>query len=212
MFDKLIGFSIKNKMVIGLFTIALIVWGVYSFKKLPIDALPDITNNQVTVITVAPTVAAQEIESFITNPLEISMSNLPDVKEIRSISRFGLSVITVVFDDKVETHTARQLVAEKIKQAEGEIPDGLGKPEMGPITTGLGEIYQYTLHTKKGFENKFSAQDLRTIQDWIVRRQLLGVKGVAEVSSFGGKLKQYEIQSFELASKQFTYSRTVYTK
>lgn len=129
MFDKLIGFSIKNKMVIGLFTIALIVWGVYSFKKLPIDALPDITNNQVTVITVAPTVAAQEIESFITNPLEISMSNLPDVKEIRSISRFGLSVITVVFDDKVETHTARQLVAEKIKQAEGEIPDGLGKPK-----------------------------------------------------------------------------------
>lgn len=193
MFDKLIGFSIKNKMVIGLFTIALIVWGVYSFKKLPIDALPDITNNQVTVITVAPTVAAQEIESFITNPLEISMSNLPDVKEIRSISRFGLSVITVVFDDKVETHTARQLVAEKIKQAEGEIPDGLGKPEMGPITTGLGEIYQYTIHTKKGFENKFSAQDLRTIQDWIVRRQLAGVQGITEVSAWGGEMKQYEV-------------------
>ena len=180
-------------MVIGLFTIALIVWGVYSFKKLPIDALPDITNNQVTVITVAPTVAAQEIESFITNPLEISMSNLPDVKEIRSISRFGLSVITVVFDDKVETHTARQLVAEKIKQAEGEIPDGLGKPEMGPITTGLGEIYQYTIHTKKGFENKFSAQDLRTIQDWIVRRQLAGVQGITEVSAWGGEMKQYEV-------------------
>ncbi|MFN8114884.1 MAG: CusA/CzcA family heavy metal efflux RND transporter [Bacteroidia bacterium] len=193
MFDKLIGFSIKNKMVIGLFTIALIVWGVYSFKKLPIDALPDITNNQVTIITVAPTVAAQEIESFITNPLEISMSNLPDVKEIRSISRFGLSVITVVFDDKVETHTARQLVAEKIKQAEAEIPDGLGKPEMGPITTGLGEIYQYTIHTKKGFENKFSAQDLRTIQDWIVRRQLAGVQGITEVSAWGGELKQYEV-------------------
>ncbi|MBI3518981.1 MAG: CusA/CzcA family heavy metal efflux RND transporter [Bacteroidetes bacterium] len=193
MFDKLIGFSIKNKMVISLFTIALIVWGVYSFKKLPIDALPDITNNQVTVITVAPTVAAQEIESFITNPLEISMSNLPDVKEIRSISRFGLSVITVVFDDKVETHTARQLVAEKIKQAEAEIPDGLGKPEMGPITTGLGEIYQYTIHTKKGFENKFSAQDLRTIQDWIVRRQLAGVQGITEVSAWGGEMKQYEV-------------------
>lgn len=193
MFDKLIGFSIKNKMVIGLFTIALIVWGIYSFKKLPIDALPDITNNQVTVITVAPTVAAQEIESFITNPLEISMSNLPDVKEIRSISRFGLSVITIVFADKVETHTARQLVAEKIKQAEGEIPDGLGKPEMGPITTGLGEIYQYTLHTKKGFENKYSAQELRTIQDWIVRRQLAGVQGITEVSAWGGEMKQYEV-------------------
>lgn len=193
MFDKLIGFSIKNKMVIGLFTIALIAWGIYSLKKLPIDALPDITNNQVTVITTAPTVAAQEIESFITNPLEISMSNLPDVKEIRSISRFGLSVITVVFDDKIETYKARQLVAEKIKQAETQIPQGLGKPEMGPITTGLGEIYQYTLHSKKGFENKYSAQDLRTIQDWIVRRQLAGVQGITEVSAWGGEVKQYEV-------------------
>jgi len=193
MFDKLIGFSIKNKMVIGLFTIALIVWGAYSLKKLPIDALPDITNNQVTIITSAPTVAAQEIESFITNPLEISMSNLPDVKEIRSISRFGLSVITVVFEDKVNTYLARQLVGEKIKQAENEIPQGLGKPEMGPITTGLGEIYQYTIHAKKGFENKYSAQDLRTIQDWIVRRQLAGVQGITEVSAWGGEVKQYEV-------------------
>jgi cobalt-zinc-cadmium resistance protein CzcA len=193
MFDKLIGFSIKNKMVIGLFTIALIVWGIYSLKKLPIDALPDITNNQVTVITTAPTVAAQEIESFITNPLEIAMSNLPDVTEIRSISRFGLSVITVVFNDNVETYKARQLVAEKIKQAEEEIPKGLGKPEMGPITTGLGEIYQYTLHTRKGFENKYSPQELRTIQDWIVRRQLAGVKGITEVSAWGGEVKQYEV-------------------
>jgi cobalt-zinc-cadmium resistance protein CzcA len=193
MFDKLIGFSIRNKMVIGLFTIALIVWGIYSFKKLPIDALPDITNNQVMVMTVAPTVAAQEVESFITNPLEISMSNLPDIKEIRSISRFGLSVITVVFDDKVETHVARQLVAEKIKQAQEQIPEGLGQPEMGPITTGLGEIYQYTVHAKKGYEDKFTAQDLRTIQDWIVRRQLAGVQGITEVSAWGGEQKQYEV-------------------
>lgn len=193
MFDKLIGFSIKNKMVIGLLTIALIVWGIYSFKKLPIDALPDITNNQVMVMTVAPTVAAEEIENFITNPLEVSMSNLPDIKEIRSISRFGLSIITVVFDDKVETHIARQLVAEKIKQAQEQIPEGLGQPEMGPITTGLGEIYQYTIHTKKGFEDKFTSKDLRTIQDWIVRRQLAGVPGITEVSAWGGELKQYEI-------------------
>lgn len=193
MFDKLIGFSIKNKMVIGLFTIALIVWGIYSLKKLPIDALPDITNNQVTVITSAPTVGAEEIENFITNPLEISMSNLPDVKEIRSISRFGLSVITVVFDDKVDTYLARQLVGEKIKQAEADMPQGMGKPEMGPITTGLGEIYQYTVHTKKGFENKYTAQDLRTIQDWIVRRQLAGVQGITEVSAWGGEVKQYEV-------------------
>lgn len=193
MFDKLIGFSIKNKMVIGLLTIALIVWGIYSFKKLPIDALPDITNNQVVVMTVAPTVAAQEIENFITNPLEMAMSNLPDIKEIRSISRFGLSIITVVFDDKVETHIARQLVAEKIKQAQEQIPDGLGQPEMGPITTGLGEIYQYTIHAKKGFEDQFTAQDLRTIQDWLVRRQLAGVPGITEVSAWGGELKQYEV-------------------
>ena len=193
MFDKLIGFSIKNKMVIAVLTIALIIWGIYSFKKLPIDALPDVTNNQVMVLTVAPTVAAQEIESFITNPLEISMSNLPDVKEIRSISRFGLSVITIVFDDKVDTYIARQMVSEKIKQAQEEIPEGLGTPELGPITTGLGEIYQYTLHAKKGFENKYTSQDLRTIQDWIVRRQLAGVQGITEVSAWGGELKQYEV-------------------
>ncbi|MDZ4759396.1 MAG: CusA/CzcA family heavy metal efflux RND transporter [Bacteroidota bacterium] len=193
MFDKLIGFSIKNKMVVGLFTIALIVWGIYSLKKIPIDALPDITNNQVMVITTAPTVAAQEVESFITNPLEIAMSNLTDVKEIRSISRSGLSIITIVFDDKIETYKARQLVAEKIKQAESQIPQGLGKPEMGPITTGLGEIYQYTVHPEKGFETKYNAQDLRTIQDWIIRRQLAGVAGVTEVSAWGGEVKQYEV-------------------
>lgn len=193
MFDKLIGFSIRNKVVIGLFTIALIVWGIYSLKKLPIDALPDITNNQVTVLTTAPTVAAQEVESFITNPIEIAMSNLPDVKEIRSISRSGLSVITVVFDDDVETYKARQLVSEKIAQASNEIPEGMAKPELGPITTGLGEIYQYTLHSKKGYENKYSAQDLRTIQDWIVRRQLAGVPGITEVSAWGGEVKQYEV-------------------
>ncbi len=193
MFDKLIGFSIKNKMVIGLFTIALIVWGIYSLKRLPIDALPDITNNQVTVITTAPTVAAQEMESFITNPLEIAMSNLPDVKEIRSISRSGLSVITVVFDDGVETYKARQLVSEKISQAAGEIPEGLGKPQLGPITTGLGEIYQYTLHAKKGYESRYSAQELRTMQDWMVRRQLAGVPGITEVSAWGGEVKQYEV-------------------
>lgn len=193
MFDKLIGFSIRNKLVIGLFTIALIAWGIYSLKKLPIDALPDITNNQVMVMTTAPTVAAQEVENFITNPLEISMSNLPDVKEIRSISRSGLSVITVVFDEKFDTYKARQLVTEKIKQAETQIPPGLANPELGPITTGLGEIYQYTLHAEKGFEKKFSAQDLRTMQDWIVKRQLAGVPGITEVSAWGGELKQYEV-------------------
>lgn len=193
MIDKLIGFSIKNKFIIGLFTIALIVWGVYSLKKLPIDALPDITNNQVQVITVAPTVAAQEVERFITAPIEITMANLPDITEIRSISRFGLSVITIVFEDKVDIYHARQLVNERLKLAEGQIPKGLGSPELGPVTTGLGEIYHYTLHAAKGYEKKYSAMELRTIQDWIVRRQLAGTPGIAEISAWGGQVKQYEV-------------------
>ncbi|MGQ0827941.1 MAG: CusA/CzcA family heavy metal efflux RND transporter [Bacteroidota bacterium] len=193
MIDKLIGFSIRNKFIIGLFTVALIVWGVYSLRKLPIDALPDITNNQVQVITVAPTVAAQEVERFITAPIEITMANLPDITEIRSISRFGLSVITIVFEDKVDVYHARQLVNERLKLAEDQIPNGLGKPELAPVTTGLGEIYHYTLHAAKGYEKKYSAMELRTIQDWIVRRQLAGTPGIAEISAWGGQVKQYEV-------------------
>lgn len=193
MIDKLISFSIRNKIIIGLFTIALIAWGTYSITQLPIDAVPDITNNQVQVFTIAPTLAAQETERFITAPLEIAMATIPDIIEIRSISRFGLSVITVVFKDDVNMYLARQLVGERIKEAENEIPQGIGTPELAPITTGLGEIYQYVIHTKPGFENKYSAMDLRTIQEWIVRRQLAGTPGVAEVSAWGGFVKQYEI-------------------
>ncbi len=180
-------------MIIGLFTLALIAWGAYSLKQLPIDAVPDITNNQVQVITVAPTLSAQEVEQFITSPIEYNLTTIPDVIELRSVSRFGLSVITVVFKDEIEIYKARQLVNERLKEAETKIPDGFGSPELAPVTTGLGEIYQYILHPKKGYENKYSATDLRTIQDWIVRRQLLGTIGVADVSSFGGYLKQYEV-------------------
>ncbi|TAL63443.1 MAG: efflux RND transporter permease subunit, partial [Bacteroidetes bacterium] len=193
MIDKLISFSIRNKIIIGLFTIALIVWGSYSITQLPIDAVPDITNNQVQVTTVAPTLSAQEVEQFITSPIEFSLTTIPDVIELRSISRFGLSVITVVFKDEIEIYKARQLVGERLKEAETKIPEGFGSPELAPVTTGLGEIYQYVLHTEKGYEKKYSAMDLRTIQDWIVRRQLLGTVGVADVSSFGGYLKQYEV-------------------
>lgn len=193
MIDNLINFSIRNKIIIGLFTFALVIWGVYSVTKLPIDAVPDITNNQVQVITSAPTLAAQEVERFITYPIEVSMATIPGIVEIRSISRFGLSVVTVVFKDEVSVLDARQHVSEKLKTAQNEIPQGLGSPEMAPITTGLGEIYQYILHTKPSFEKKYSAMDLRTMQDWIVRRQLLGTDGVADVSSFGGYVKQYEI-------------------
>lgn len=193
MLNKIIGFSIKHKTVIGVFTIALIVWGIWSATKLPIDAVPDITNNQVQIITNAPTLASQEVEQLITYPIEQSIANLPDLEEVRSISRFGLSVITVVFKDKVDIYFARQLINERLKDAEDQIPRGLGKPELAPLSTGLGQIYEYVIHPKKGSETKYTASDLRTMQDWIVARQLYGTPGIAEVNSFGGMLKQYEV-------------------
>ena len=193
MLDKIIAFSINNKFIIGLMTFALIIWGVWSASKLPIDAVPDITNNQVQIITLCPTLAGQEVEQLVTYPIEQSVANLPDLEELRSISRFGLSVITVVFKDKVDVYFARQLINEKLKEAEEKIPNGVGKPELAPVSTGLGEVYQYIIHPKKGSEEKYSAMDLRTMQDWIVARQLYGTPGIAEVNSFGGKLKQYEV-------------------
>ena len=193
MLDKIIAFSIKNKFIIGLMTLALIIWGTWSASKLPIDALPDITNNQVQIITLCPTLAGQEVEQLVTYPIEQSIANLPDLEELRSISRFGLSVITVVFKDKVDIYFARQLINEKLKEAEEKIPKGIGTPELAPVSTGLGEVYQYIIHPKKGSESKYTAMDLRTMQDWIVARQLYGTPGIAEVNSFGGKLKQYEV-------------------
>lgn len=174
-------------------TLVLIIWGVWSATKLPIDALPDITDNQVQIITRSPTLAAQEVEQYVTFPIERSLANLPDIEHMRSFSRFGLSVITVVFKDNVNIYFARQLIGEKLKQAEKDIPASMGKPELAPVTTGLGEIYQYVIHPKKGSENKYSAMDLRTMQDWIVARQLYGIPGVAEVTGFGGITKQYEV-------------------
>jgi cobalt-zinc-cadmium resistance protein CzcA len=191
--DKIIKFSIKNKIVIGIMTLLLIIWGVWSATKLPIDALPDITDNQVQIITQAPTLASQEVEQYVTYPIEKAMANLPDIVEMRSFSRFGLSVITIVFKDEVNIYFARQLIGEKLKQAEKDIPASMGKPELAPVTTGLGEIYQYVIHPKKGSESKYSAMDLRTMQDWIVARQLYGIAGVAEVTGFGGITKQYEV-------------------
>ncbi|EIA07359.1 MULTISPECIES: CusA/CzcA family heavy metal efflux RND transporter [Flavobacterium] len=193
MLDKIIHFSINNKFIIGLMTLFLIIWGVWSASKLPIDAVPDITNNQVQIITLCPTLAGQEVEQLVTFPIEQSIANLPDLEETRSISRFGLSVITVVFDDDVNIYFARQLISERLKEAISQIPQGIGTPELGPVSTGLGEVYQYILHPKKGSEKKYSAMDLRTMQDWIVARQLNGTPGIAEINSFGGKLKQYEV-------------------
>lgn len=180
-------------MIIGLLTLALIIWGSYSVTKLPIDAVPDITNNQVQVITVSPSLAAEDIERLVTFPVEQTMANIPGIEEVRSFSRFGLSVVTIVFKDEIDVYWARQQVNERLNEAKTIIPQGVGIPELAPVTTGLGEIYQYVIHTKKGYEKKYSPMELRTIQDWIVRRQLLGTEGVADVSSFGGYLKQYEI-------------------
>ncbi|MFZ1579910.1 MAG: CusA/CzcA family heavy metal efflux RND transporter, partial [Saprospiraceae bacterium] len=193
MLNRIIAYSIHNKLVIALMTSALVIFGIYEATKLPIDAVPDITNNQVLVITQAPSFGATDIERLVTFPIEQANSNISGIKEIRSFSRFGLSLVTMVFNDDIDVYWARQQVAERLQMVQSQIPAGIGTPELGPVATGLGEIYQYVLKPKKGYENKFDAVSLRTIQDWVVRRQLLGVKGVAEVSSFGGKLKQYQV-------------------
>lgn len=193
MLDKIIHYSIHNKLIIGLCTLALIIWGGYSITQLPIDAVPDITNNQVQIITIAPSQSALDIERLVTFPVEQTMATIPDIEEIRSFSRFGLSIVTIVFHDNVDVYWARQQVNERLSLATKLIPPGIGSPELAPVTTGLGEIYQYIIHPKKGYEEKFDAMELRSIQDWIVRRQLLGTVGVADVASFGGYLKQYEI-------------------
>ncbi|PRX56218.1 CusA/CzcA family heavy metal efflux RND transporter [Flagellimonas meridianipacifica] len=193
MINRIIDFSINNKFIIGLLTLALVGAGIYSMTQVPIDAVPDITNNQVQVITQSPNLGTEDIEQFVTYPIEVAMSNLPDVKEIRSISRFGLSVVTVVFDDDMGTYQPRQLVSEKLTEVREQIPEELGQPSMGPISTGLGEVYQYTLKVEAGFEDKYSLADLRTMQDWIVQRQMAMVPGVVEINAIGGKIKQYEV-------------------
>ncbi|RAV97879.1 CusA/CzcA family heavy metal efflux RND transporter [Pseudochryseolinea flava] len=193
MLDKVIYFSIKNKLAIGILTLLLVVWGSYSLVQLPIDAVPDITNNQVQIITSAPSQSALDIERLVTFPIEQTMATIPEIEEMRSFSRFGLSVVTIVFKEHVDVYWARQQVNERLAIALTQIPKGIGTPEMAPVTTGLGEIYQYIVRPEKGFEQKYNAMQLRSFQDWIVRRQLLGIPGVADVASFGGYLKQYEV-------------------
>lgn len=193
MIERIINFSIKNKFIVILFVIALIGWGSYSLTRLPIDAIPDITNNQVQIISLAPSLAVQEVESFITAPIEVAVANIPDIVELRSISRLGLSVVTVVFKDNVDVYWARQQLTERLKEAEEAIPEGLAKIELAPISTGLGEIYQYRLTVDKGLEKKYTPMELRTLQDWVVRREMLGTPGVADINSYGGFVKQFEI-------------------
>ncbi len=193
MINKIINFSINNKFIIGLMVLVLIGAGTYSMMTIKLGSVPDITNNQVQVITVAPNLGTEDIEQFVTYPVELAVANLPSVIELRSVSRFGLSVVTIVFKDDMGTYLPRQLVQEKLTEIQEDIPAGFGKPFMAPIATGLGEIYQYSLVPKEGFEDKYSPAELRTIQDWIVKRQMALVPGVVEINSFGGHVKQYEI-------------------
>ncbi|SFN43173.1 cobalt-zinc-cadmium resistance protein CzcA [Bizionia echini] len=193
MLEKIIKFSLKNKLIILLGVLAIVGFGMVSLTQISIGAVPDITNNQVQVITTSRNLSTQDVEQFITYPVELEMANLPGVQEIRSVSKFGLSVVTIVFDDNLGTYLPRQLIAEKIKSATEKIPAGFGVPEMGPITTGLGEIYQYILDVKPEFKDQYTITDLRSIQDWVVKRQLSGIPGVVEVNTWGGFLKQYEV-------------------
>ena len=192
MFQKLITYSIRHKLVIGVLSVALAIWGVWSLVHLPFDSTPDITDNQVQVITQAPSLGAQEVEQYVTTPVEMALANIPRIQERRSISRSGLSVITLVFDDAADIYWARSQVSQVVEQLEKELPKNT-ETEMGPIATGLGEIYHYTIRAKEGYEHKYSLTQLRTMQDWIVRKQLSGTPGVAEVSGWGGYVKQYEV-------------------
>ncbi|MFA5476356.1 MAG: CusA/CzcA family heavy metal efflux RND transporter [Bacteroidales bacterium] len=193
MIESLVRFSVRNKLMVFLFTLTIVGFGLFSLSHIPIGAVPDVTNNQVQVITTSRNLSTADVEKFLTYPVEIEMANLPGVQEIRSVSKFGLSVVTIVFDEGMGTYLPRQLIAEKIASASENIPEGFGTPFMGPVSTGLGEIYQYTLDVKPGYEDRYSPMDLRTIQDWIVRRQLSGIPGVVEVNTWGGYLKQYEV-------------------
>ncbi len=190
MIDKIIHYSITHKISIGMMVIAIIAGGIWAMNSINVDSTPDITNNQVQVITVSPNLSTTDIEQYVTYPVEMAMSNLPGVEDLRSISRFGLSVVTVIFKEKMGTYLPRQLVQEKLNEVKDNIPEGFGTPEMGPISTGLGEILQYTLIADTGM---YTAQELRTLQDWTVKRQLNMIPGVVEVNSFGGSVKQYEI-------------------
>ncbi len=193
MINNIISFSIKNKALIGLMTIGLIIGGIYSMTKVPLDAMPDITNNQVLVITTAPNLGTEDIEQFVTYQVELAVANLPDVTEIRSVSRFGLSVVTIVFKESAGTYLPRQLVSEALVEVKEKIPEGFGQPFMAPISTGLGEIYQYTLEVQPDYDTVYDDMELRTMQDWIVKRQMAMLPGVVEVNSFGGRGKQYEV-------------------
>jgi cobalt-zinc-cadmium resistance protein CzcA len=193
MIERVISWALKQRLLIIIFVVGLIAFGIYAYTKLPIDAFPDVTNKQVQIITEAPGRSPEEVEKYITYPVETQMMGLPRLTDTWSLSKFGLSVITVVFEDDVDIYFARQLVLERLIEAKEKLPEGI-EPVMGPISTGLGEIYQYTLEKPDG--SVPSAEELmefRTIQDWVVKPILKTVPGVTDVNSFGGMVKQYHI-------------------
>jgi cobalt-zinc-cadmium resistance protein CzcA len=193
MIERIIRYSVTHKLVVGLGVLVLIALGARAITRLPVDAVPDITNNQVQVITIAPTLATLEVEQFVSYPIEQALGNLPEVHELRSISRFGVSQVTIVFDDAFDTYLARQLVNERLQLVRADLPPGVEQPYLAPLSTGLGEVFQYVIHPKPGYEGRYNAMELREVQDWIVARQLMGIAGVAEINSFGGYLKQFEV-------------------
>ncbi|NPA42874.1 MAG: CusA/CzcA family heavy metal efflux RND transporter [Chlorobi bacterium] len=193
MLEKIISYSVRHKLIVLLLTAGLVIAGLYAMFHIPLGAVPDITNNQVQVITTTRDLSAEDVEQFITYPIELEMSNLPGIQEIRSVSKFGLSVVTLVFEDRMGTYLPRQLIAEKLQGLGEKMPAGVDPPQMGPITTGLGEIYQYTLEVEPEYKDRYDLMTLRTIQDWIVKRNLSGIPGVVEVNTWGGKLKQFEV-------------------
>lgn len=192
MVDHIINWSLENRFIVIILALVLLGAGVVSVTTLPLDAVPDLTNVQVQVLTTSPALGPVEVEQFITFPVENAMSGLPSVSEIRSISRFGLSAVTVAFEDGTDIYWARNLINERLQQARENIPAGMGDPQMGPIATGMSEIYQFEVRAKPGYQ--YSLMDLRTILDWQIAFQLRGVPGVIEVNTFGGELKTYEVQ------------------
>ena len=188
MIDRLIDLSLRNRLLVLVLWLLVVLVGVRSLRQLPIDAVPDVTNVQVQVLTNSPGLAPEEVERFITFPVETAMSGLPSVEEIRSVSKFGLSAVTVVFAEGTDIYWARQLVGERLVEAREQVPEGYGEPAMGPISSGLGEIYQFEVRGAG-----YSPMELRTILDWQVNTQLRTVPGVVEVNAFGGELQTYQV-------------------
>lgn len=203
---RLIDWSLDNRFLVMILAIVLLGAGAYSVTHLPLDAVPDLTNTQVQVLTTSPALGPVEIEQFITFPVEMAMSGLPGVTDIRSISRFGLSAVTVIFEDGTDIYWARNLVNERLQQARESIPDGMGDPQMGPIATGMSEIYQFEVRAEEGYD--YDLMELRTILDWQIAFQLRSVPGVTEVNTFGGELKTYEIRVDPLRLQRYDISLT----